>query len=423
MIRRALATLALVSWSSAAGAQDFGGDFFAPDGFGLIEGTTRYEAARQASLTNAQVYGAVGAFDRYVIPLLGAESEEGIALFAFEYGAILNAAQAPGRCKKQITEATGGCLRGISLNNVDLYSSNVAFGYRSGPLGFFYTASYTLPVVVGEGLNRGTYAYATVMGPALSWFMSPIRLLGKKTFNKILPGDMDGVVGGSLNTKVGSAYVGYVFSQGVFGDIDLPELKSFVTTVLGQQFKELSYLKGGLRQFDYFSDSLAETIGRSSLYGRKLQLVPPQAPGITELADRQNLIDFVTVHFEQTDIARYVDARVAYTATPVAELHQASVSVHTEDFSVNRGPRVQRGDQGDKKIPFEASLTAGVVSLPNLWYYGVEGGRRLSLTAEMAYGPARASIRRNDPEVLSTFPVAYDAWSFFIGVGTAFGGH
>ena len=41
----------------------------------------------------------------------------------------------------------------------------------------------------------------------------------------------------------------------------------------------------------------------------------------------------------------------------------------------------------------------------------------------MAYGPARASIRRNDPEVLSTFPVAYDAWSFFIGVGTAFGGH
>ena len=77
MIRRALATLALVSWSSAAGAQDFGGDFFAPDGFGLIEGTTRYEAARQASLTNAQVYGAVGAFDRYVIPLLGAESEEG----------------------------------------------------------------------------------------------------------------------------------------------------------------------------------------------------------------------------------------------------------------------------------------------------------------------------------------------------------
>ncbi|MBK7584083.1 MAG: hypothetical protein IPI67_28280 [Myxococcales bacterium] len=425
MSRRSLVCVAVLTITSAAGAQDFGGDFFAPEGFSLLEGTTRYEAARQAGITNAQVYGAVGAFDRYVIPVLGAELEDGenLGLFAIEYGAIINAARAPGGCKTKITDATEGCLRGISMNNVDLYSSNFAFGYRGGLFGFFYTASYTLPVVVGEGLNRGSYGYITMMGPVIAHTLSPLRLFGKSTFNKVLPGDVDGVVGVSMNTKVGSAYAGYVYSQGVFGDIDVPELKSFVTTVLSQKFKELSYLKGGLRQFDYFSKSVPETIGRTSLYGRKLQLVPPQPAGVTDIADRQNLIDFVTVHFEQTDIAKYVDARVAYATTPVAQLHEARLSLHTENYAFNRGPYVEHGYQGDKKVPVEASLTAGMVSLPNLWYYGVEGGRRLSLTAELSVGPARVSIRRNDPEVLSTFPVAYDAWSFFAGIGIGFAGN
>ena len=60
------------------------------------------------------------------------------------------------------------------------------------------------------------------------------------------------------------------------------------------------------------------------------------------------------------------------------------------------------------------------MQLPTLWYYGVEGGMRPTLTLEASNRFEGMSVyygvRLNDPDTLALFPYAQGAWAIRISV-------
>lgn len=390
-------------------------NFYSPDGYTLTPGTTRYEAARQAAATNAQIFGAVGAYSRHVVPLLKKEGDG--AMFELEYHATINAAKAPGECKVKLGKALDGCNLGTSINHLDLYGSNFAIAYKGGPISLFYSASLTMPVVIGPGINRGLFPYLTITGPVLAHAMVPMRLISKDFGKDVLPGiGIDAIGGGGFVSSYLTVNGGYALSQGLFGDIQVPKLQGFVTALVGDKFRELSTLVAGLRQFDYFGlTDFTDTAGRTTLYARQLRYIPPQTAATpTDAAandQRDGAFNFVSGHLEQTDIAGYLDVSLSYLTKPTALLHEASVTVHTKGF------RAQEAVQGsDPNAALRVGLTLGMVNLPDLYDFGVEGGRRFRFGLEIADGFFYASIRSNDPQTLAMFPMAYNALDIWAGI-------
>lgn len=412
--RRGLAAAALAAllWPGQARADK---DFVTTDDYGLLPGTTRFEAARQAALTNAQIFGAVGAYTRHISPFLSSGKDG--ALFEVEYHATFDVMRAPGSCKVKLGKNLDGCNLGTAINPVDLYGSNFAIGYRKGGWAFFYTASFTMPVVIGSPLDRGITSYITIMGPVLGHGMVPIQLISKKLVREAFPGaSLDAIIGGSYGNEYVSVAGGYALSQGLFGDVQVPKISAFATALLGDRFTELSTLLAGFRQFDYLAPaSVTDTTGKTSLFARQLRYVPPQnlTPDQSALdAGRDGSFNFLSGHIEQTDIARYIDVSAAYLLKPKPLLHEASVSIHTpkfRSFQVSKEPSQVDG-------PLHAALSVGVVTMPDLLDFGVEGGRFFKITAEVASGPFFATIGRNDARTLAMFPMAYNAFDVWFGL-------
>jgi hypothetical protein len=102
---------------------------------------------------------------------------------------------------------------------------------------------------------------------------------------------------------------------------------------------------------------------------------------------------------------------------PSAFLHEAVVTVHSPRFS-RKAVASAHGYQRDQGLQW--SLSAGAVALPDLSYYGVRGGTRLLLNAQLQYGVFRAFVRMNESEFLQSFPFAYNAVNG--GISFAYGG-
>ena len=416
-----LATTASPAWA--------GDPFYAPNGYRLEPGTTRYDTALQGARTSSLVYGAVGAFDREIRPLAEDRDHDGGAVFRLEYNFMPGAVHAIGPCKTRQAESLDGCARGYSLNKVDYNTSSFVIGGGSKYFGAFYAASIAMPTVPGTGLDGAVISELIgVFGPIMGYASAPVRAFGQKAYDSVFPwgGSADAVVGIWAGPDQAKVYAGYVLSQGLFGDLSIPAIRGFSTAVLAHEFKELALFKAGIRAFDYLGDNdLVDTIGRTSLYGRQLVYDAPKqaAADATDFSksDATNAVKLLTAHFEQQDIAEWVSVSAAYAFKPKAFLHEARASVHTPRFDAMRSAPTfdKRKEGGD--IPFGVSIGAGVVQLLNLWYYGVEGGRRLSVSAEANLGNLfRFALKRNDPEILSSFPFAYDVWSIDFSLGARY---
>jgi hypothetical protein len=284
--------------------------------------------------------------------------------------------------------------------------------YKSGPLSLFYVTSITMPVVVGQGQNRVLLSYVALLGPVLAHAMTPLRLFSRNFGKDVLPGiGIDGILGGGFVSSYVTVNGGYALSQGLFGDIQVPKLQGFATALLGDEFKELATLAAGLRQFDYFGNKgFTDTAGRTTLYARQLRYVPPQSAPAGEAASKtqqDGAFNFVSGHFAQTDIAGYFDVSIAYLTKPTPLLHELSFSVHTEGFQAKSLETT--GTAG-------VALTLGMVTLPNLYDFGIEGGRRFRFGLEFAAGPFSLSLRCNDPQTLAMFPMAYNALDIWAGL-------
>ncbi len=149
-----------------------------------------------------------------------------------------------------------------------------------------------------------------------------------------------------------------------------------------------------------------KNVGRTSLFGRSVQLAAPRSLDDLDnaVSDSFNSIGLTTGHFEQRDIAGMFDVRFAYALAPEPFVHELRVGFH--------GP--EAGDPGsliDNPLNlFRANL--GLVELPPLPFYGVQGGRAWSFDVRIGSPNVYIAVERNTPELLVIFPYAYDATSF-----------
>lgn len=370
------------------------------DGAELIQGTPRYQVAADAAQTNAKVFGAVGAFERQILPLISDPKRGNAYGFAFEMSVVKNVVRAVGGCT--LSDRLTGCPNGLAIHNVTVSAGNLAINYPlSKHVGLFYTsafvAAYSGPDTVDIRDTLGPFY------PVMGYAFGPLSFLGKSTYDKFTGGVMkgtgaDAVVGLSVRTPYLNGFGGYTASQGLFGDFTISEIDTFASLVFGEGFSQLSYLKAGLRDFDYLNNSaLARRVGRLNLFGRRLVYNVPSSQG--EL--RPGLAAPITSgHLEQTGIADRFDLYLSYRTQPHGELGEARAGVRFGNVL----------------------LSGGVVNLPDLWMFGAQGGYKpaLALRYKSNLDPDEkpsdvavdASILLNDPELLTVFPYAYNAVSF-----------
>jgi hypothetical protein len=113
---------------------------------------------------------------------------------------------------------------------------------------------------------------------------------------------------------------------------------------------------------------------------------------------------------------KWIDVHAAYALTPTPLVHEARVGLHTPGFHW-----IPDADSDEDRPVAGVLVTGGVVRLPALYYYGVEGGAKKSfraeaqanLTSDGSVMGLNLSLRYNEPDTLATFPYAQDAWNLY----------
>jgi hypothetical protein len=405
-------SLALFAARSARAAEY--GEPYLPDGARGLTGSVRWETLRQAAYTNANIFGAVGAYDRYFRPVIAnvmrGDDVDDFFVFGEEMYYTSHIAYAPIVCRGVVYS---DCENTVAELPFDQFSGGIAMGGGSRHYGLFLATSWSL-TAPSHDLYAG--AGLTPVMPLVTGWVLPF---GEDTYASLFPGSIDGILAGYLNVGPVQASAGYVLSHGFFGDVNLPKLRAFVQALLTDRFQELGLFKSGFRGLSLpelvgSAKSTIDSIGYTAAYVRDAKLKPPN---IDDIGEEPELIgrDFWTAHLEQWNIAEIFDVEGAYAFATGGFFHKGLVAIHTPDmperasFSTSETTRKTYYDE----IDFSAYASVGFVELPALWYYGVSGGRSLAFSAELGFGNDSAGgklfVRRNDPEFLAAFPYGQDA--------------
>lgn len=372
-----------------------------------IAGTAGFENARAANTTNALAYGATGYMGEVVLPKLKqgreAAKEAGDGGWhgggGYRYRTTLQAAVVP------TYEVSSGCpdrLR-ISERPLDLGSVNLGLAASNGTIGVFYSSS----VVYGytpsfDPRERFLFGMTGLVYAGMGAVLAPLAG-GDQVFGEGASAvQTDFVVGGLIDTAGLHGRLGWVGSRGVYADLEADIPVFFSATIDEPSLSNL--LSGGLRRLD-------SKLGSTSIYAKNqpFRPIPQLAAGNgAQVGDSTGGLNFATGHFAQENLnGGTFDVRVAYAVAPQPLLHEAQIAVHSRPGTLE--------DAATGGVDF--LLRGGVVQLPDLWYYGVEGGYRPTFRAEVgivvgddaAAGSIRYLVMMNDPEQLLLFPYAYNA--------------
>jgi hypothetical protein len=199
----------------------------------------------------------------------------------------------------------------------------------------------------------------------------------------------------------------------LFTNVSVDRVRFMVEALLTQQFDSLALVKVGFRELPTLDE-----LGATTVYARRLELAVPRVEDAAQ-QPRELISDLglTTAHLEQVGMFDYLAARVAYAVEPEPFIHELRVGLEQTSEQ-----RLKSAEQDDWLAAVEAH--AGIVQLPSLPYYAVDGGRRFSFDVSLVLplGPAviRGGVQRNAPELLTVFPYAQDATSMRIEVSGTF---
>jgi hypothetical protein len=403
-----------------------------------IEGTVGFRVAQQSQATNAQAFGAVqlaedALFTSKQVDLDGdgevdrTEPFQGSSM-ATRLSNVFNVARIP-------TIYTGECFadlqpnerRKYGLHSVDLYATAVAYRFPIPgvePLSFFYASSITGSTMgladrdaasFGDSLLKSRYNTAYLYGFAALplAFLGPLApLLSSDTPPTAIAGDFVTGVEAAL-PAIGAARVGYAYSQGLFTNVSVDRIRFMLESLLTQRFESLALVKVGFRELPTIDE-----LGATTVYGRRLELAVPRVEDAA-LQPRELIsnLGLTTAHLEQIGMFGYLAAKVAYAVEPKPFIHELRVGL--EQTTEQRRKSAKQEDWLDA-----VEAHAGIVQLPSLPYYAVDGGRRfsfdVSLVLPLGSAVVRGGVQRNAPELLTVFPYAQDATSMRIEVSGTF---
>lgn len=385
------------------------------EGNAPIAGTAGYRNARAAITTNSQVFSAAAFAERELFPRLAeaAQADDdgrfGVALY--EQAATFGVTDVP---TVETSYPFGSCPQAyrLAVRPLDLGAGAFGLAGRVGRLGYFYSASVAFSATgFGGSYTRAMmsasymlYLPAAVMVAPLNWDED----FGVSTISS------DFIAGLSYNGALASVYAGYVSGRGGYLHLGEERLGGFASALADRGLNERpAYLSGGFK-------ALQSPAGRTALYGRKLPLTAPpgyaEQPTVNEDGDATTAVlpleaepprvPFRTVHVQQHDLFGRLDLVAAVSWSPEPIVHEAMLGWHSPDFGAAAAGW---------------SLRAGTVALPDMYYYGVEGGSYVSARAEF-YGVLQSedgggstrfegAILYNDAEQLSLYPYARGALS------------
>ncbi len=390
--------LALLTLLGAAWAQDGG------TGCGIV---TVFPSAQrdllvgQAATDNTNLYGAVGTAERKVLPAMHAH--EGLGIMVFEQHVLAGALHVA-------AEGGGDCPNSVIRSPVDLTASNWALAWSGEDFGVFYNASVTGAYAAGSGAHRGMVGTVATVSSIYYGLVAPFFPAGSRESDDGVV-TWDWIAGVEATPGTLAIRAGYVGSQGAYFQAAESRTGAFFGAAANQGFAAVPYLRGGVEHL--VIPDWADTVGRSSLFGRKLVL-----PGVVGASPDQTESDFLTGHVAQEGIYRYVDVWATYAVRPTPFFHELRVGGHTANYL-----GIDEDDEG-----WGVRGTAGFVTMPTRIDLDVEGGRRFSgsieanyqLPGRNEYGLVEMSLRYNDPQVLALFPYAEDALDIYFSL--QFGG-
>ncbi len=382
-------------------------------GIEAIPGTVSYNTVLRASDTNAVVFGASSIAEQVVFPAL---RNDGDWVFRLVSNTIYGGLTVP----VDFMNDQGSV--GVGTHPVDFSAVSLCGGYRFGDLGIFYASSMTGTVLApntgGRAINGTIWALdlaaASVGGTKVEEFSDTTDINGGNT-------QADFIVGAQYDFGVVQARAGYVGTTGLFTNLSQSDLRLFFTSVVEAELGNVPYLRTGIDRLPL--DELGMEGAMSSLFARKVRLVAPfdlranaTQDEIAKLRDASSY-DRWTGHLQQLSIAEHIDVLAAADFRSGVSLHELRAGWHSTGFH-----RVVPTDPDDEVQPEEGwGIHAGYIHLPDMYYYGLQGGAKLSFSAEARAPAGRIRISRNDPDLLAVFPFAYDAWtlSWEFGMDTA----
>lgn len=366
-----------------------------------IAGTLGYDLARQAQRTNAQLYGAISFAERRLF-------NNEIA-WGFETSVINNVIRVP-----TLGQGCFGRAR-YGMEGVDLYAASSGMAFPITPdIGLFYAGSITGSVMQHPSdsfwNNRTFTSYRYAALGMLATYVAPLApTLNSSNGPTSVEGDF--IVGAKFSIpkrpKLGRMYLAYAWSQGIFTNLNSEKLKILASFLLDDDFKTLALAKAGLDRL-----GLGDQLGKLSLYAQRRLIRGPLSSvkydpdfgtrPTRELNDgalpweQAGDTALSTFHLQSFELGGVVDLFAAYAITPKPFLHQA--------VAVYRQPLMEG---------VLLSAGAGVVQMPDLPWYGVEGG--LKFTGFVGVGEV-LRIGYNDVPTLDIFPFAQDATQISISL-------
>ena len=392
---------------SVAVAQDDGPSSLDCQRHSSIAGTAGFENARSANETNALAYGAVRFVQEDVSEMLLSAEErtddgDWVGAYANQAHVALGVTRVPS------VELSSGCPSNLRVSSrpLDLGGTRIGLAGSNGTFGFFYSGAVTYGITPNDATERFfSHTNGYVFG--LAGAMGAPVLGGALRFNEGASVVFtDFVLGGTVDPGPFELKAGWVGSKGLFADIE-GEVPLFAAAVFDRLGLDGNLLEGGLRK-------LQSEAGLTSVFAKNqpFRSLPSVGAG-NDPVERQDApsLDFTTGHLEHYEIGGIVDVRASYALRPSPALHEATVAVHTPRF-------------WSEPKPGRVIARAGVIQLPDMWFYGVRGGLRPTVHLEyVARTPIGSNphanlhiagvLDINAPEQLLLFPYAVNA--VFIG--------
>lgn len=386
-----------------------------------IPGSVPYLLAQRAQATNAKTYGMVGTLETRVLPQLRAlktdDWDQGGGILYWGLDSVYDVTRVP------VTNKGSSCDANLLLAPADLNATNLALAYRFHRLTLFYGGGANGMHLVEDQGHRGLVT-------TVNYILGTYYALGAPAFgsSRLVLGNDDGISafhtdwlgGATFDADLVEVAAGYVGSKGVYLAVDQTKLRLFARGLVQSvnEVTSLSYFRGGLDPMTW--GERGDSIGSTSAFARKRELALPTRDDLAAGA-KQTAADRLalwTAHLEHRDIFEIVDLHVAYEWEPEPQLHEVRLGVHTPHYNLVDRAMEMSFVEGLERI--QVGGYVGMVQMPRMAYFGFDGGKRLATNLEvvllddrMKNGSvlmARLRVVRNDPELLSIFPYAGDAW-------------
>lgn len=399
-------------------------------------GTLRTKLLQNQAATGAQLYGALGLLERELMPRV----QNGGVVFLNGFDMLMGGVRIPGYCS--VCGDMDNPDTQFRVFAADTYSLATGLALRTDEGWGVFTAAAVTYTRVAQGIEQFFARIGVPMVSAIGMPMShlflaslpfltgPTQVIGGETTANLV----SYVAGGTAEVFGTNIYVGFVGNSaggGLYTNLTQKKLRLLLSTALTENLGDMTYLKAG---FDGVSDgslgslgSLAEMFASSessdesakarpsdptsSVYTRKVRLDIPRLTDSDQTTTTSGLALW-TVHAQRTNLlGGLVDLSAAVGVRPVALLHEARVTLHTP---------AQWMDEDESALRLSASL--GYVRLPPLYMLAQQPGGHLAFRLEGKIGNILSvSLCRNEPEILTSFPYAVDAWkmTFFADISSA----